>query len=176
MEIKTTRFGPVQIEPDDVIRFPAGVLGLESCRDWVLLGDARNDALAWLQSVDQAEVALAVVSPRRFVADYQLRVTRRELAPLLLGDVIDPCIVNDQGRSPVSRRNPLDSRIDHAKINKSAQVLVIASRAGHSISLNLKAPLVINIQRRLGRQVIGAGELPVRYKLGSTQPTLKKSA
>ncbi len=146
MKIETTRFGPVQIEPDDVIRFPAGLLGLEGCRDWALLGDARNDALAWLQSVDRAEVALAVVSPRRFVADYQLRVTQRELAPLLLDEV------------------------------KSAQVLVIASGTEGSINLNLKAPLVINIQRRLGRQVVGAGEMPVRYELGATQPTLKKIA
>ena len=31
---------------------------------------------------------------------------------------IDPCIANDRGRSPVPRWNPLDQRIDYAKINK----------------------------------------------------------
>ncbi len=32
---------------------------------------------------------------------------------------IDPCIANDRGRSPLSRRNPLDARIDYAKINRT---------------------------------------------------------
>ncbi len=31
---------------------------------------------------------------------------------------IDPCIANDRGRSPVPWRNPLEPRIDYAKINK----------------------------------------------------------
>ena len=36
---------------------------------------------------------------------------------LSLNFVIDPCIANDRGRSPVPRRNPLEPRIDYAKIN-----------------------------------------------------------
>ena len=37
MEIRTTRFGPLEVEADDVIRFPAGLAGLEGCLDWVFL-------------------------------------------------------------------------------------------------------------------------------------------
>ena len=40
--------------------------------------------------------------------------------------IIDPCIANDPGRSPVPRRNPLDRRIDYAKINKSPQLVISA--------------------------------------------------
>src|SRR5262245_31485860 len=82
MEILTTRFGAVQLEPGDIVRFPAGMLGLEDCQDWVLLADAENETLGWLQSTSRAEVALAVVSPRRFVPDYQVRLARTELEPL----------------------------------------------------------------------------------------------
>jgi len=52
MEVTTSRFGPIEIEADDVIRFPMVLLGLEDCREWVLLADRRNEALAWRQSVD----------------------------------------------------------------------------------------------------------------------------
>ena len=84
MKIETTRFGSVEIEPDDLLQFSAGMLGLEDCRHWVLLADTENDALGWLQSTSRPEIAFAVVTPRRFVPDYQIRVSRGELAPLAL--------------------------------------------------------------------------------------------
>jgi len=146
MHINTTRFGPIQIESGDVIHFAEGLLGLPSCRDWVLLADAENDSLAWMQSMDRPEIALGVVSPRRFVPSYQMRVARRELEPLRLDDV------------------------------QAARVLIVVSKTERSITLNLKAPLVINLSRRLGRQVVTNGDLPVQYVLGSASPALRKSA
>jgi flagellar assembly factor FliW len=145
-KINTTRFGPVQIGADDVIDFPEGVLGLPSCREWVLLADMQNESLAWMQSVDRPEIALGVVSPRRFVPGYQMRVARRELEPLKLDEVC------------------------------AAEVLIVVSRTERSITLNLKAPLVINLTRRLGRQVVTNGDYPVQYVLGSVSPALKRSA
>ena len=146
MVIPTTRFGPIEVQPDDVIRFPEGLLGFEHCRDWVLLAEAESDAVAWLQSVDRADVALAVVSPRRFVPKYRMRVARRELEPLQLDQI---------GR---------------------AQVLVIVGRTERCLTLNLKAPIVINLDRRLARQVITNGELSVRHPLGAGLPAMKRSA
>ncbi len=143
MKIDTSRFGFVQIEPHDLLHFPTGMLGLEDCRHWVLLADAENDALGWLQSTSRPEVALAVVSPRRFVPDYQVRLARGELAPLELTELRD------------------------------AQVLTILGQNERGITLNLKAPVVINLQRRLGRQVITNGDLPIQYPLAGE---LRKSA
>lgn len=145
MHIRTTRFGTLEIESSDVLSFPAGLLGLEDCRQWVLLADAQNDALGWLQSLSRPDVALAVVSPRRFLADYQFRVFRSELAPLGLARV------------------------------QEAHVLVIVSRNERGITLNLKAPIVIHLERRLGRQLVANGELPLQYEL-TPPPALKKSA
>lgn len=146
MEIRTTRFGLVDYRPEDVLLFEEGLLGLAEYREWVLLADAQNDAVAWIQSLDHPAIALAVVSPRRFVPGYQMRVARRELEPL-----------------------ELDT-------SGAAQVLVIVSKTGHSVTLNLKAPLVINPERRVGRQVITNGELPVQYEVRGTTTTLKKIA
>jgi flagellar assembly factor FliW len=146
MQIHTTRFGFLEVEADAILTFPSGILGLESCRHWVLLADAHNEALGWLQSTTRSDVALAVVSPRRFVPYYQLRVSRSELTPLALKDV------------------------------KEAEVLAIVSRNDQAMTLNLKAPLVINIEQRLGRQVICNGEQPVQFALEVERIPLRKSA
>jgi flagellar assembly factor FliW len=144
MLVRTTRFANVEVPAEDLIRFPDGMLGLDDCQSWVLLADAQNDAIGWLQSTTRASVALAVVSPRRFVPDYQLRVFRRELASL---DLARP---------------------------EDAQVLTIMSKNERGITLNLKAPILMNLEKRLGRQVIANGEMPLQYELTTT--ALRKTA
>jgi len=143
MEISTSRFGPVEISPGDVIRFPCGLPGLDDCTAWVLLADEKNDALGWLQSTADPEVALAVVSPRRFVPDYQLRVTRGELGPSL-------CELIDE-----------------------VHVLAVVGKNETGITLNLKAPLVIHLGERTGRQVVASGDQPVQYELCRAMPRKK---
>jgi flagellar assembly factor FliW len=144
MKISTTRFGDVAIEETDVLTFVDGLIGMEDCRRWVLLADAQNSSLGWLQSLDRPEVALGVVSPRRFVPDYQVRVSRREIQPLGLDDP------------------------------NAAQVLTIVSHTGGVLSLNLKAPLVIHVAERLGRQIVARDDHAVQHRL--TGPMLRKIA
>lgn len=135
MRVRTLRFGPLDIEPGDTLRFPTGLIGLEHLRDWALLADAQNGALGWLQSLTEPQVALAVVSPWRFVPGYQLRLPKSELANLQLD-------------------RPED-----------AQVLAALSRHPDAVTLNLKAPLVVNPPRRLGRQVVASGDAQLQYTL-----------
>ena len=79
MHITTTRFGTIEIEPEAVLLFEAGLVGFEDCRHWVLLTDPENSAVGWLQSVTRPELAMAVVSPRRFVPEYRVRVSPKQL-------------------------------------------------------------------------------------------------
>ncbi len=146
MEIATLRFGQLAIDPADILHFPRGILGMERCTQWVLLADHKNDALGWLQSTERPEIALAVVSPRRFVPDYQIRVVRREISPLKLDQIQD------------------------------AQVLVIVGKTERSLSLNLKAPLVFNLAQNLGAQVVAKDEHPLQYELSAPAAQLRKSA
>ncbi len=147
MQIETSHFGPLEIDAQDILLFPHGVIAFEDCRHWVLLADAENPALAWLQSISQPEVALPVVSPRRFATQYQVRVTKGQLAALEF------------------------SQFDQA------YVLSVVSQSDGDLTLNLKAPLIINLDRRLGRQVISTDEQPVAQVLHSPAPALlRKSA
>jgi len=99
MRMNTTRFGRLDVDPKDRLLFPAGILGLEDCRDWVVLADAENDALGWLQSGSRREIALPVVSPRRFVPSFQLRVAKSELAPLELSTLADAQVLVVVGKN-----------------------------------------------------------------------------
>jgi len=143
VRIDTTRFGGLEIVEDHLLSFPAGMLGLEDCKQWVLLADTSNDALGWLQSAERPEIAMAVVSPRRFVSDYQVRVPRREIEAI---EIQDP---------------------------SESQVLVIVGKNERSITLNLKAPLLLNMEQQLGRQVIVTSDLPVQYELS---PAIRAAA
>jgi flagellar assembly factor FliW len=147
VQIETSHFGPLEIDAADILLFPHGVIAFEDCRHWVLLADAENPALAWLQSISQPDLALPVVSPRRFAPQYQVHVAKGQLAPLEF------------------------SQFDQA------YVLSVVSRSDGDLTLNLKAPLIINLDRRLGRQVITTDEQPVAQMLSTAAPSLlRKSA
>jgi flagellar assembly factor FliW len=55
-------------------------------------------------------------------------------------------------------------------------VLVIVGKHESAITLNLKAPVVVNLQSRLGRQVVANGDQPVQFELSTIPAPLKKSA
>jgi flagellar assembly factor FliW len=147
MQIATMHFGPVEVEIDDILVFPRGVVAFEDCRHWVLLSDEENPALAWLQSVSRPEVALPVVSPRRFAPEYSVHVGCGQILPLEF------------------------TQFDQV------YVLAVVSASDGDLTLNLKAPLIINLDRRLGRQVITNDEQPVAMPLNSSVGTaFRKSA
>lgn len=146
MIIETTRFGATSVDPEDILLFPAGLFGLDNCRHWVLLADAENESVAWLQSATRPDTALAVVSPRRFAPDYKVRVAPSQLQALDLG--------------------PQDQ----------LQVLTIVNKSEGRLTLNLRAPLLVNLSRRLGRQMVTNDEQPLQLPIAEVVTPLRKSA
>jgi flagellar assembly factor FliW len=147
MQINTLHFGNVEITADDILHFPRGLVAFEDCQHWVLLSDEENPSLAWLQSVSQRDVAIPVVSPRRFAPEYSVHLLRGQIVPLEF------------------------SQFDHA------YVLTVISQSDGDLTVNLKAPLIINLDRRLGRQVITVDEQPIAMPLARSLPAaLRKSA
>jgi len=146
MQLSTTRFGQVNFEIDDILHFPQGLVGFEDSRHWILLADADNEALGWLQSMHRPDIALPVISPRRFVPGFQVHVSKKQLAPLEL------------------------TQFDHAF------VLSVVSKSGDELTVNLRAPLIVNLDRRLGRQVITIDEQPVALSLVAPAVTFRKIA
>lgn len=146
MEIATSRFGPIEAAGTDLFVFPAGLIGREELHRWVLLNDPALDSAVWLQSADRPEVAYVAVDPRRYWPDCRLRVARQELAVLGVRD------------------------------GRHLHVLTIVSPGARGLTVNLKAPLVLDVQRRLGCQVICQGEEPLRMPLPMVRRVVRRSA
>jgi flagellar assembly factor FliW len=146
MHVSATRFGTLNINPDDIILFPSGLIGWETNHHWILLADADNDAIGWLQSTTDPDLALALISPRRFVPEYRVRVSRRELKAIELEELEQAYILN-----------------------------VVAQSEGR-LTANLRAPLLFNMQQRLGRQVVTVDDQPLQWELTPSPLKLRKSA
>ena len=146
MKIETTRFGAVEIESEDVLHFEAGIIGFYDSKKWVILADTENPAVAWLQSLQDPSLAMAVVSPRRFIPNYQVRLSPSELNPIHLTEV-------DQ-----------------------AFVLCVVSRNDNRLTMNLRAPVIINLDQKLGAQIMTSDDQPLQYPFANLSANLRQSA
>lgn len=145
MNVITTRFGLIQASESEIIRIPDGLVGFRAFTQFVLLPDPEVAGLTWLQSVTAPELAFGLIAPPLAIAEY-----RAELRP---GD-----------------RTALE--LDE---ERSALTYVILNRGeGGGLTANLQGPLVFNLARRLGRQlVLTSSRYAVRYPLsGQAAPTL----
>lgn len=124
---QSIRFGAVEIEEQDVIEFPFGLIGLGGLR-YALIDHNPDSGFLWLHAVDDPALALPVVSPHQFFADFSLRI-----AP------------EDRERTGIEHPAP-----------EHLYVTVRATPNPLDITANLRAPLVIADGK--GYQVINTNE------------------
>lgn len=140
MKVQTSRFGVVEIGTDDLIEFPEGLLGFNALRKFVLLDDPTDDIFAWLQSCDDGSVAFPVLEPELFSDSYHIQLTKHDLEALKLS-------LGEGFRTFMVITIPQDPT---------------------QMTANMKAPLVINVNCRLGRQcVLQDNQLAIREPIFS---------
>lgn len=127
MELETTRFGTIRVQAEDIITFEDGLVGLEQYQRFVLIRHDEEGPFWWLQSVDEPSLALLLIDPWYFRADYEVVLSDAEAERL---------------------------RIDESTPKVVLTTVSIPSGKPHAMTSNLLAPLVINLELRLGRQVI----------------------
>jgi flagellar assembly factor FliW len=137
MKLRTACFGNIEIDPAGIIHFPGGVPGFEDCRRFVLLQRPEEAPVAWLQGVDDPDLAFAVVEPCHFLAEYNPPLSPAELEPLKL------------------------------EVGEEALILIILVLAPEPerITANLQAPVIINRKEKLGAQVYLGEDWPRKYYL-----------
>jgi flagellar assembly factor FliW len=147
MLVNTSRFGQVQSSQEEVIVFPHGLIGFESSRHWLIIPDPDNSDVAWLQSIAIPQVALPLISPRKYATDYRVAVSKRQLSVLNL-------------------RNT--DRI---------YILTVVSKSGRTLTTNLRSPIVVNLTKRLACQVITTDPLPLAMPISFTKsPAIRMAA
>lgn len=126
MVIHTSRFGAVSLTSDDVIHFPEGLLGFNELRRFVLLDDPSDEIFAWLQSCEDPGIAFPLLEPELFTAGYNVQLTKHDLEILQLA----------------------------SKEGVRSFAIITIPQDPTQMTANLKAPIVINVQKRLARQCV----------------------
>lgn len=81
-----TRFGEVEYDPAQILRFPDGLLGFEGLRDFIVMPNLKDGPLFWIQSVEDPQVAFVLTDPTNFFLTYRVAPDAGEREMLELAD------------------------------------------------------------------------------------------
>ena len=127
MQLETVHFGVIDINEADFIYFPEGIPGFEQSKRFALLGnDEKESVFFWLQSVDMPELCFVVTDPFMVYDGYGVDVEDEDVELLEITDT-----------------------------NKVLTLtIVVIPENMDEIRVNLKAPIIINTEKKLGKQII----------------------
>ncbi len=72
MRTINTRFGEVEYDPENLLHFPAGMIGFPTLHDFIVMPNKKQGPLFWIQSIDDAAIAFVLTDPSNFFLDYQV--------------------------------------------------------------------------------------------------------
>ena len=131
IRIKTRPYGEMEIREEQIIDFPDGILGFDYVKKFVLL-DTQDETspLKWLQAYDEPGLAFIIIRPVDFMREYELFVS-----------------MND---------------IESVGATGAEHLLVFAivtiPNNPSEMTANLQGPVIINPEKRLGRQAISLSD------------------
>jgi flagellar assembly factor FliW len=129
--LQSTRFGDLELSEDDALEFPDGLVGLPGTRYALLLPEDPDGAFAWLQSLDDATLALPVTRPGRFFPDYDVVLDDEDVDPVLRDtEGVDTWVVVRAGE-----------RLEDFSANLRAPLLIVGRRGWQVINRADEAPL-----------------------------------
>lgn len=130
MIIASRRLGAVEIEENDILRFPEGVLGFGELTRYALVApNGAGDTVRVLQALDDEAVSFIVTDPKAIRPDYAPRLGPEDWAGLGL--------------------NP---PVPEKELEVWAILTVYDDPA--DMTVNLLAPIVIHRPSKVGRQIV----------------------
>lgn len=133
MIIETRVFGEVNIDDKKIIHFENGIVGFPELQDFALVHDVDkgdNAGIRWMQSIQEPAFAMPVMDP------------------LIVKDDYNP-IVDDEVLKPIGA-----FEIEGILVLTTVTVPKDLTK----MSVNLKAPIVINVSERKAVQIILDGD------------------
>ena len=140
MLVNTKIFGEIDIDEAKIINMENGIIGFPNLKRFALVYDEEKkgeSSISWLQSIDEGAFALPVMNPTVVKEDYNPFVEEELLKPLGTITPENLCVL-------VTVKVPKDIK---------------------QMSVNLKAPIVINVETKAGVQVIVDDDYPVRWEI-----------
>lgn len=144
MKIVTSRFGTIDLSEDRIINIPSGIIGFPDCRRYVLLEHKQGSPFIWLQSVENGSLAFVLIDPLLFKPDYEIEINPEDIGDLELTDAPDGV--------------------------QTLVVVNITSREPIELSANLLGPIIINVKKKVAKQIILANNrYSVRHPIPKTE-------
>lgn len=140
MKVNTKIFGEIEIADEKIVTFPNGIIGFPELKNFAVVYDEEKKgktSISWLQSVENGQFALPVLNPLLVKEDYNPFVDDELLKPLGNLNSENLCIL----------------------------VTVTVPKNVSKLSVNLKAPIIINVDEHVGAQVIVDDDLPVHFEI-----------
>ena len=155
--VKTKHFGEINVDETKVIEFEDGLPGFTHIKKYVLLANDGNEGsgpVFWLQSINEsgnnedADVALALVNPFAFYPNY---------SPEIKDEYVET--------------------LGHASSNDlSVFNVVVVPEDIKNMTVNLRAPILINQHTKKGAQVVSENqEYGVRHFLYQDIEKIRKT-
>lgn len=126
LKVLTRDFGEIEAEQNNIIEFKHGLPGFEELKEFLLIPLSEDSPFMVIQSLDDVEVAFTVIEPGNFISDYKFEISDNVEEELEISSIEDILVLN---------------------------IITLQEKLKES-TVNLSAPLVININKNLGRQVI----------------------
>lgn len=125
VHLSSVLLGPLDIRPDTIITFPAGIPGFVELRHFALVETERED-LVWLQSVDDPELTFLLADPFAVVPGFEVDIPAPDLAAIGASGAQEALLV----------------------------LVVVQLEGGEPVTANLQSPVIIDRGRCQGRQVV----------------------
>ncbi|ULL19454.1 flagellar assembly protein FliW [Paenibacillus sp. H1-7] len=126
MIINTLQLGEIKVEEIDIITFPQGLPGFEELQQYVIVQSSEEEPFAFLQSISNKELSFVITNPFLFFSDYEFQLSE---------GVQEELGINNEQEVAV-------------------WTIVTVSTNVENITTNLLAPVVVNVKKRVGRQII----------------------
>lgn len=138
MELSTKYHGTLEYKKKDIIFFKKGIPGFENLKKFILAPAEENKLFYIFQSIEDTTIGIVVVSPFNVLKDYEFHLDDEKAFELKIKSEEDIFVVNTV---------TLNSVLEY-------------------ITVNLKAPIVININDNIGEQLIlDKSEYDIKYPL-----------
>lgn len=151
MQANTRLFGTIDIPDDKIIVLENGMIGLPEMKNFALIFDEEKEdggKVRWFQSMDDPETAFPVMDPSIVKEDY------------------NPTI-NDDILRPLGELN---------EENTFILTTLTVPREIEKMSINLKAPIIINADTKRGAQIIIENDMPVKFMIYDLLKSRKEKA
>ena len=141
MRVNTRLFGEIEIQDDKIITLDKGIVGFPDLKSFTIIYDNGSESdegktsMMWFQSLDEPQFAMPVVVPGDIVPDYNPTVNDELLEPL--GELTEE--------------------------NLYVLVTLKVPQEIEKMTINLKAPIIINTDTLKGGQIIVEDDVEVRF-------------